>query len=170
MNMPRATPNSKTCANSDTSATRCGSVDLGCRRRRSQPNGLMAVQGEERQHATGGERMDILARGVLVRNLVQPGPGRAISYVDYSSMEFLVAAARSGDALMLKFYEDDPYLSFAKHIGAAPIMGDQADAWPPEGSLQNRPASDSIWCRLCHPRRQVGRLPRGSSGDDQPAS
>jgi DNA polymerase-1 len=35
-------------------------------------------------------------------------------------MEFLIAAAKSGDPLMLKFYENDPYLSFAKHVGAAP--------------------------------------------------
>ena len=57
---------------------------------------------------------------VWMRNLIQPGPGMAISYIDYSSMEFLIAAARSGDPLMLKFYENDPYLSFAKHVGAAP--------------------------------------------------
>ena len=44
----------------------------------------------------------------------------AISYVDYSSMEFLIGAAKSRDPLMLKFYENDPYLSFAKHVGAAP--------------------------------------------------
>jgi DNA polymerase-1 len=57
---------------------------------------------------------------VWMRNLIQPGEGMAISYVDYSSMEFLIAAAKSGDPLMLKFYENDPYLSFAKHVGAAP--------------------------------------------------
>jgi DNA polymerase I len=57
---------------------------------------------------------------VWMRNLIEPGPGMAISYVDYSSMEFLIAAAKSGDPLMLKFYTNDPYLSFAKHVGAAP--------------------------------------------------
>lgn len=57
---------------------------------------------------------------VWLRNLIEPGVGMAISYVDYSSMEFLIAAAKSGDPLMLKFYENDPYLSFAKHVGAAP--------------------------------------------------
>ena len=62
----------------------------------------------------------IFSPAVFLRNLVEPGPGQALSYVDYSSMEFLVAAVKSGDALMLKFYEDDPYLSFPKHIGAAP--------------------------------------------------
>jgi DNA polymerase I len=57
---------------------------------------------------------------VWMRNLIQPGEGKAIAYVDYSSMEFLIGAAKSHDPLMLKFYENDPYLSFAKHIGAAP--------------------------------------------------
>jgi hypothetical protein len=57
---------------------------------------------------------------VWTRNLIEPGRGMAISYVDYSSMEFLIAAAKSHDPLMHKFYENDPYLSFAKHIGAAP--------------------------------------------------
>jgi DNA polymerase-1 len=57
---------------------------------------------------------------VWMRNLIQPGEGLAISYVDYSSMEFLIAAAKSRDPLMLKFYENDPYLSFAKHVGVAP--------------------------------------------------
>ena len=62
----------------------------------------------------------IFSPAVFLRNLIEPGPGRALSYVDYSSMEFLIAAAKSGDRLMLKFYEDDPYLAFPKHIGAAP--------------------------------------------------
>jgi DNA polymerase-1 len=57
---------------------------------------------------------------VWMRNLIQPGPGMAIAYADYSSMEFLIAAAKSRDLLMLKFYETDPYLSFAKHVRAAP--------------------------------------------------
>ena len=57
---------------------------------------------------------------VWMRNLIEPAEGMAISYVDYSSMEFLIAAAKSRDPLMLKFYENDPYLSFAKHVGATP--------------------------------------------------
>ena len=47
---------------------------------------------------------------VWMRNLIEPGPGMAISYIDYSSMEFLIAAAKSGDPLMLKFYTNDPIL------------------------------------------------------------
>jgi hypothetical protein len=57
---------------------------------------------------------------VWMRNLIRPEPGMAIAYVDWSSMEFLIAAVLSGDRLMLEFYGNDPYLAFAKHVGAAP--------------------------------------------------
>jgi DNA polymerase I-like protein with 3'-5' exonuclease and polymerase domains len=35
-------------------------------------------------------------------------------------MEFMIAASLSGDPVMLEFYRHDPYLSFAKRVGAAP--------------------------------------------------
>ena len=50
----------------------------------------------------------------------------AVAYVDYSSMEFLIAAAMSDEHCgpvnpMLDMYRSgDPYLSFAKRVGAAP--------------------------------------------------
>ena len=69
-----------------------------------------------------------------MRNLIQPGEGMAVSYVDYSSMEFLIAAAKSRDPLMLKFYANDPYLSFAKHVGAAPTWATKQT----HGSLRDR--------------------------------
>jgi DNA polymerase I len=58
---------------------------------------------------------------VWVRNLIEPEPGMAIAYVDWSSMEFLIAAVLSGDPLMLALYAMDPYLAFAKHVGVAPL-------------------------------------------------
>ena len=30
-----------------------------------------------------------------LRSLIKPGPGMAVAYIDYSSMEFLIAAALS---------------------------------------------------------------------------
>jgi DNA polymerase I len=63
----------------------------------------------------------IFSPAVWLRSLIKPGPGMAIAYIDYSSMEFLLAAARSGDNAMLKMYQSgDPYLSFAKKVGAVP--------------------------------------------------
>jgi DNA polymerase-1 len=63
----------------------------------------------------------IFSPAVWLRSLIKPEPGMAVAYVDCSSMEFLLAAARSGDSAMLKMYQSgDPYLSFAKSVGAVP--------------------------------------------------
>jgi DNA polymerase-1 len=56
------------------------------------------------------------------RGLIQPKPGRAIAYLDYSQQEFGIAAALSGDPNMLDAYRsDDPYLAFAVQACAVPI-------------------------------------------------
>ena len=54
---------------------------------------------------------------VWLRSLVKPAPGMALAYVDWSSMEFLIAASLSNDPVMLEFYRVDPYLAFAKRVG-----------------------------------------------------
>jgi DNA polymerase-1 len=56
-----------------------------------------------------------------VRGLITPAKGNALAYVDWSQQEFGIAAALSGDQRMLKAYESgDPYLEFAKQVGAVP--------------------------------------------------
>ena len=63
----------------------------------------------------------IFSPAVFLRNLIKPGPGMAVAYVDWSSMEFMIAASLSGDPVMLDFYRSgDPYLTFAKRVGRAP--------------------------------------------------
>jgi DNA polymerase-1 len=63
----------------------------------------------------------IYSPAVWLRHLIKPAPGRSLAYVDWSSMEFGIAAALSGDPLMLEFYRSgDPYLSFARSVAAAP--------------------------------------------------
>jgi hypothetical protein len=63
----------------------------------------------------------IFSPAVWLRSPIKPGPGMAVAYVDYSSMEFFVAAVLSGDPVMTAFYQSgDPYLSFAIRVGAAP--------------------------------------------------
>jgi hypothetical protein len=63
----------------------------------------------------------IFSPAVWLRSLIKPGPGMAVAYVDYSSMEFMVGASLSGDPVMIEFYlSGDPYLAFAKRVGAAP--------------------------------------------------
>jgi DNA polymerase I len=68
----------------------------------------------------------IFSPAVWLRSLVQPEPGIALAYIDYSAMEFLIAASLSDGHCgpvntMLDMYQSgDPYLSFAKRIGAVP--------------------------------------------------
>jgi DNA polymerase-1 len=68
----------------------------------------------------------IFSPAVWLRSLIKPEPGMAVAYVDYSSMEFLIAASlsdqHSGSVnTMLNMYNSgDPYLSFAKRVGAVP--------------------------------------------------
>ena len=65
----------------------------------------------------------IFSPSVWMRFLIKPEPGRALAYIDYSSMEFLGAAALSDGHTgpsnpMLELYRSgDPYLNFGKIIG-----------------------------------------------------
>jgi hypothetical protein len=65
----------------------------------------------------------IFSPSVWLRHLIKPEPGKAIAYGDYSSMEFLAAAALSDGHTgpsnpMLDLYRSgDPYLLFGKRIG-----------------------------------------------------
>ena len=55
------------------------------------------------------------------RGLIQPRPGMAIAYIDWSQQEFGIAAALSNDSNMKSAYQSgDPYLAFAKQAGAVP--------------------------------------------------
>jgi hypothetical protein len=63
----------------------------------------------------------IFSPAVWLRSLIKPGPGRAVAYIDWSSMEFQVAAVLSGSEPMLDLYATgSPYIEFAKRFDAAP--------------------------------------------------
>jgi hypothetical protein len=68
----------------------------------------------------------IFSPAVWLRSLIKPEPGTAVAYIDYSAMEFMIAAVLSDghcgpDNPMLDAYNSgDPYLTFAKRVGAAP--------------------------------------------------
>lgn len=63
----------------------------------------------------------IFGPSVWLRGLIRPQPGHAVAYVDWSQQEFGIAAALSGDEVMMEAYDSgDPYLTFAKQAGAAP--------------------------------------------------
>lgn len=68
----------------------------------------------------------IFSPAVWLRSLIKPAPGTAVAYIDFSAMEFLIAASLSDGHCgttnnMLDMYlSGDPYLSFAKRVGAVP--------------------------------------------------
>jgi DNA polymerase I-like protein with 3'-5' exonuclease and polymerase domains len=68
----------------------------------------------------------IFSPATWLRCLIKPEPGSAVAYIDYSAMEFLLAASLSDGHCgpinrMLEMYQSgDPYLSFAKAVGAIP--------------------------------------------------
>jgi hypothetical protein len=63
----------------------------------------------------------IFGPSVWLRGLIKPPPGYGIAYIDWQQQEFGIAAALSGDSLMMAAYRSgDPYLAFAKQAGAAP--------------------------------------------------
>jgi hypothetical protein len=63
----------------------------------------------------------IFSPAVWLRSLIKPEPGRAIAYIDWSAMEFMVAAALSECKPMIELYETgSPYIEFAKRFDEAP--------------------------------------------------
>ena len=63
----------------------------------------------------------VFSPATWLRLNIRPEPGQAFAYVDWSSAEFMIAASLSGDPTMLAFYDlGDPYLSFARRVGAVP--------------------------------------------------
>jgi hypothetical protein len=56
-----------------------------------------------------------------LRGLIKPRKGYGIAYLDFGSQEIAIAAALSGDPVMIDAYTSgDPYLSFAIQAGLAP--------------------------------------------------
>ena len=70
-----------------------------------------------------------------MRGLIRPEVGTALAYVDWSSQEFGIAAALSGDTNMQAAYHTgNCYLGFAQLIGAVP-PGATKEQYPAEHSL-----------------------------------
>ena len=67
------------------------------------------------------------ARACGFVGLIQPPPGHGLAYIDWAQQEFGIAAALSGDPLMLDAYRSgDPYLAFARQAGAVPAAATKA--------------------------------------------
>jgi hypothetical protein len=62
-----------------------------------------------------------------LRSLIKPPLGTGVAYIDYSSQEFGIAAALSGDRRMIEAYQSgDVYLAFAKQAALAPETATKA--------------------------------------------
>jgi hypothetical protein len=63
----------------------------------------------------------IFSPAVWLRSLIKPGPGQAVAYIDWSSMEFQIAATLAECKPMLDLYATgSPYIEFAKRFDEAP--------------------------------------------------
>lgn len=68
-----------------------------------------------------GNSRFIFGPSCWLRSLIQPAPGRAVAYVDWSAQEPGIAAALSGDPRMREAYTSgDPYLWFGKFARLVP--------------------------------------------------
>ena len=62
-----------------------------------------------------------------LRGLIKPPPGHGLAYVDWSAQEHAIAAALSGDPMLIAAYQSgDPYLAFGRQIGAVPADATKA--------------------------------------------
>lgn len=63
----------------------------------------------------------LFSPAVWLRCLLKPDPGRAVAYIDWSSMHFLIAAVLSNCKPMIDLYATgSPYIEFAKRFDMAP--------------------------------------------------
>lgn len=63
----------------------------------------------------------IFGQSAWWRSFIRPDVGCGLAYLDWDQQEFGIAAALSGDAVMMEAYRSgDPYLAFAKQAGAVP--------------------------------------------------
>jgi DNA polymerase-1 len=80
-------------------------------------------------------KLALLHRSRWWRNLIQPSPGRALAYLDFSSEEFMVQAVLAGDRQGIEDYlSGDVYVAWGRTLGLIPPDGTK-DTHPRERSL-----------------------------------
>jgi DNA polymerase I len=81
---------------------------------------LSAFQARTGRNQPSNTRF-IFGPSVWLRGLIKPPEGYGVAYIDWSQQEVGIAAALSGDLVLQAAYvSGDPYLEFAKQVGAAP--------------------------------------------------
>ena len=93
---------------------------------RPQPHAPVGVPGAHRPQPA--EQHQVHFRPERLASRLDPtATGHGVAYIDWAQQEFGIAAALSGDPLMLDAYRSgDPYLAFAKQAGAAPADATKA--------------------------------------------
>ena len=88
---------------------------------------LLSPFGSRSSRNTPSNTKFIFGPSAWLRGLIQPPPGHGLAYVDWASQEVGIAAALSGDPMLIEAYQSgDPYLAFAKQIGAVPMDATKA--------------------------------------------
>jgi DNA polymerase I len=88
----------------------------------SRNRAMLSPFGARSGRNTPSNTKSVFGPSVWIRGLIRPGRGRALAYIDWSSQEVWIAAKLSGDhALLEAVMSGDPYLSFAKMAGLAPV-------------------------------------------------
>jgi hypothetical protein len=92
---------------------------------------LLSPFGARSGRNTPSNTRFIFGPSAWLRGLIKPPPGRGLAYIDWSSQEVGIAAALSGDPLLMEGYRSgDPYLAFAKQAGAVPVDATKATHGP----------------------------------------
>jgi hypothetical protein len=88
---------------------------------------LLSPFGARTGRNTPSNAKFIFGPSAWLRSLIKPPPGHGLAYIDWSSQEVGIAAALSGDPLLMDGYRSgDPYLAFAMQIGAVPADATKA--------------------------------------------
>jgi hypothetical protein len=92
---------------------------------------LLSPFGARSGRNTPSNSKFVFGPSAWLRGLIKPPPGHGLAYVDWSCQEVGIAAALSGDPLLLEGYRSgDPYLAFARQAGAVPADATKATHGP----------------------------------------
>ena len=83
---------------------------------------MLSPFGAKTSRNTPSNSKSIFGPSTWLRSLIKPEPETGLAYIDWRSQEHGIAAKLSGDLLMLDAHlSGDPYLGFAKQVGAVPM-------------------------------------------------
>jgi DNA polymerase-1 len=88
---------------------------------------MLSPFGSDTGRNQPGNSRYIFGAPAWMRKVIQAPSGRVLAYVDYSSQEFALAAALSGDGAMADDYQlGDPYIGLARRAGSVPLDATKA--------------------------------------------